>query len=193
MKKILVIAGPSAVGKTTVMNEILKKNENFEYIRSATTRAPRRDLFDSEYIYLSKEEFEARISNGGMLEYTEYGGNFYGTPKSEIERIFSKEKTPLLILDLNGVQTLKSAFYGFSVFAVYITADKGAVEGRLYERLRAAGFTDEAYAVFEKRKAQNLADAERFVTMRELFDLVLENKEVSVCAEKIVSSFISHG
>ena len=108
MKKILVIAGPSAVGKTTVMNEILRQNAGFEYIRSATTRAPRGDVFDLEYIYLSKEEFLERIENGGVLEYTEYGGNFYGTPKSEIERIFSVGKTPVLILDLNGVKSLKS-------------------------------------------------------------------------------------
>ena len=191
MKKILVIAGPSAVGKTTVMEAILGQTDSFEYIRSATTRAPRGDAFDSEYIYLSKEGFVDRISSGGVLEYTEYGGNFYGTPASEIERIFSDGKIPILILDLNGVKTLKSTPRDFSVFAVYITAKRELIERRLYERLSSAGFTNGAYATYEKRKAQNLADEARFSDMRAHFDLVVENNEISACAKKIVSSFLS--
>lgn len=189
MNKILVIAGPSAVGKTTVMNEILNFNEKFEYIRSATTRAPRGDKFDSEYIYLSKDEFRLRIENGGVLEYTEYGGNFYGTPKSEIERIFSDGKIPVLILDLNGVKTLKTGACDFSVFAVYITAEREVLEIRLHERLKSAAFTDEARAVFEKRKAQNLADEATFLKMQNLFDLVTPNNDVCECASKIVLAF----
>ncbi len=191
MKKILVIAGPSAVGKTTVMNEMLMRYKSLEYIRSATTRAVRGDGFDSEYIYLSKEEFLEKIANGGVLEYTEYGGNFYGTPKSEIERIFSLGKIPVLILDLNGVKTLKSNKYNFAVFAVYITADKKALEKRLYERARLAGLTDEALETYEKRKAQNLIDEGRAIEMREFFDLVVENKSVFECAEKIMSLLTS--
>ena len=191
MKKILVIAGPSAVGKTTIMNEILNSNLDFEYIRSATTRAPRGDAFDSEYIYLSENEFKERIANGGMLEYTEYGGNFYGTPKSEIERIFSEGKTPLLILDLNGVQTLKSSLCEFGVFAVYITGDRKVIENRLFERMRAAGSTASANEIYEKRKAQNIADVNRYSTISHLFDFEIENREVKGCAERIVSSFNS--
>ena len=191
MNKILVIAGPSAVGKTTVMNEILRTNEGFEYIRSATTRAPRGDAFDSEYIYLSENEFKERIANGGMLEYTEYGENFYGTPKSEIERIFSAGKTPLLILDLNGVQSLKSSPYEFGVFAVYITGDRKLIEERLFERMKAAGSTPNANEIYEKRKAQNLADSNRYNTISHLFDLTVENGEVTECAKRIVSAFNS--
>ena len=108
MNKILVLAGPSAVGKTTVMKALMSKYEGFDYIRSATTRAPRGDGYDSEYIYLSINDFSSLIKNGGVLEYTEYGGNFYGTPSSEIERIFEDGKIPMLILDINGVKTLKS-------------------------------------------------------------------------------------
>ena len=192
MNKILVIAGPSAAGKTTVMNEILNSNKNFEYIRSATTRAPRGDKFDSEYIYLSDDEFRFRIKNGGMLEYTEYGGNFYGTPRSEIERIFSDGKVPVLILDLIGVKTLKTGKRDFSVFAVYLTADREALNARLYERLRAADFSDEAREIFEKRKAQNLADEETFLKMQSFFDLVIPNNDVCECASKIVLAFEKH-
>ena len=189
MRKILIIAGPSAVGKTTVMSELLKNNPKFEYIRSATTRAPRGDAFDAEYIYLSEEEFKARIASGGMIEYTEYGDNFYGTPKSEIERIFLAGKFPVLILDMNGVSTLKSASYDFSVFAVYITAEREVLEKRLFERFAAAGFSDAARKTYEKRKAQNLADANRYKAISHLFDLSIENREVKECAKRIVSAF----
>ena len=101
MNRILVLAGPSAVGKTTVMKEILSHSSRFEFMRSATTRAPRSDGNDSEYVYLSKEEFKAQIVSGEMLEYTEFGGNFYGTPISELKRASALGKTPLLILDIN--------------------------------------------------------------------------------------------
>ena len=70
MRKILILAGPSAVGKTTVMKEILSRSDEFEFIRSATTRAPRGDGHDSEYIYLTEIEFKKRIADGEMLEYT---------------------------------------------------------------------------------------------------------------------------
>ena len=78
MKKIMILAGPSTAGKTTVMMNMLDKRPRFEYIRSATTRAPRGDGHDAEYIYLSVEEFISRIENDGMLEHTNFGGNFYG-------------------------------------------------------------------------------------------------------------------
>ena len=191
MEKILVIAGQSAVGKTTVVGRILEKDGRFEYIRSATTRAPRADAFNSEYIYLSKEEFEKRILGGCMLEYTEYGGNFYGTPKSEIERIFSAGKIPLLILDLNGVEALKRSHYDFSVFAVYITADRDIIEKRLLERVRASGMTKEAMDVFEKRKLQNAKDLERLEKIREIFDFTSENKDIEECAESITAAFFA--
>ena len=92
MKKVLILAGPSAVGKTTLMSEILSRG----------------DGRDQEYIYLTKEKFLNCVKRAEMLEYTEYGGNMYGTPKYEIDRIFSDGKIPLLILDINGVKALKA-------------------------------------------------------------------------------------
>ena len=72
MRKILVLAGPSAVGKTTVMKEILEKYPEFEFVRSATTREVRNDSHKSEYIYLSRSEFSDRVEKGEMLEHTEF-------------------------------------------------------------------------------------------------------------------------
>ena len=83
-------------------------------------------------IYCSKEEFEGYIKDGEMLEYTEYGGNYYGTPASEIERIFGDGKTPFLILDINGVISFKEMKDRFPSFSVYLTAPLPVLEERLY-------------------------------------------------------------
>ncbi len=189
MRKILVLAGPSAVGKTTVMKKILDVHAEFEFVRSATTREVRNDSHKSEYIYLSKSEFWARIENGEMLEYTEFGGNFYGTPASELERIFEEGRIPLLILDINGVKSLKSGSFGFETYAVYITADINLLDERLYERALADGLTEKALSVFTERKRRNRLDLEKISEMSYLFDATIENTEIEPTVEKIVSLF----
>lgn len=189
MKKIMILAGPSAVGKTTVMMNMLNKRPRFEYIRSATTRAPRGDGHDSEYIYLSVEEFKDRIENDGMLEHTIFGGNYYGTPASEIERIFGEGNIPVLVLDINGVVSLKSKKRDFEVFAVYILADMDVLDGRLYQRAVADGMTDKAVQTLEKRKVQNRTDIERVRQLGDVFDLVISNDVVEDTANTILKEF----
>ena len=189
MKKILVLAGPSAVGKTTVMKELMLANQRFDYIRSATTRAPRGDGYDSEYIYLTKEEFVRLIDEDGVLEYTEYGGNFYGTPSSEIERIFKSGNIPLLILDINGVKTLKSQKRAFEVVAVYITADLNVLDSRLYDRFAASGKTDTAHKTYETRKAQNRKDLASLSALSDVFDAFIENTTPTETAGNILEIF----
>ncbi|MBO7305078.1 MAG: hypothetical protein J6V09_07655 [Clostridia bacterium] len=189
MKKIMILAGPSASGKTTVMMNMLKKRPRFEYIRSATTRAPRGDGHDSEYIYLSVEEFTSRIENDGMLEHTNFGGNLYGTPASEIERIFGEGNIPVLVLDINGVVSLKSKKRDFDVFAVYILTDMDVLDARLYERAVADGMTEKAVQTLEKRKAQNRADIERVRQLGDVFDLVISNDVVEETANAILKEF----
>ena len=188
-KAVLVIAGASGVGKTSIASEILSGNDSFGFVRSLTTRAKRGDGHDDEYIYLTVDEFRARISTGGMLEYTEYGGNLYGTPASEIERIFSEGKTPLMILDINGAVTLKSVKRDFYPFAVYVTSDIETLDKRLYERAENDGFSEKAMAVYERRKAQNRSDLVFVNDNPSIFDLVIENVEVSATAEGIALAF----
>ena len=95
MIKVLILAGASAVGKTTV-GTLLVESGKFELVRSATTREKRDDAFGSEYIYLTRNEFLKLVSDGGVLEHTEYAGHLYGTPRSEIERISGEGRTPLI-------------------------------------------------------------------------------------------------
>ena len=188
MNAIIVIAGPSAVGKTTVMEKIISENSVFEYVRSATTRAPRGDGKDSEYIYLSKSDFRKRIARGEILEHTDYGGNLYGTPAEEIERILSSGKTPILILDINGVKSLKSKTRSFDVFSVYIWEDLKVLENRLYERMF-SDKSDLAEETFKKRKEVNIRDYSDVVEFAPFFDAFIENTEVENTAKGILREF----
>ena len=171
---MLVIAGPSAVGKTTVSDEILRQNPEFTLIRSATTRAPRGDGHDSEYLYLSEAEFRREIDLGGMVEYTEYSGSLYGTPKSELIRAEREGKIPLLILELSGVGAVRESEYSDRALLVYLYDSLDILEKRLYARYMTPPTKDGA-AKFEKRRMQNIADYRTLCEKADMFDLVISN------------------
>ena len=79
---LVVVSGPSGCGKGTVLGQLLKNDPNVFYSVSATTRSPREGEVDGvNYYFLSKQEFERKIAENGMLEYANYVGNYYGTPK----------------------------------------------------------------------------------------------------------------
>ncbi len=156
MINVLVIAGASAVGKTTVAHSLIESG-GFELVRSVTTREMRADSFSAEYIYATREEFEKLIGDGGVLEHTEYAGHLYGTPRSEIERISASGKTPLLILDLNGVRSFSSA-EGIAPCAVYLYDGLNVMERRLYERYLGTSPTADGLKKFFSRKEQNISD-----------------------------------
>ena len=156
MIKVLILAGASAVGKTTV-GSLLVELGKFELVRSVTTREMRADTFGSEYIYLTRDEFLKLVEDGGVLEHTEYAGNFYGTPRSEIERISAEGKTPLLILDLNGVKSLSEA-EGVAPCSLYLYDDLNVMEQRLYDRYIGDSPSVDGLKKFLSRKEQNIAD-----------------------------------
>ena len=184
MKNILILAGPSGVGKTTLAHVLLKGSERFELVRSVTTRPPRGDAFDAEYIYLSKDEFSALINEGGVLEYTEYAGNFYGTPRSEIDRILKENKIPLLILDLKGVHTVVSEKSDINPCAVYLTVSESELEKRLSARYG----KDRERLV--SRLNQNRIDKEEYKKIKTDFFATVENLgNVEKCAEEVAAAF----
>ena len=186
MKSILVLAGPSGVGKTSVAVEILSKSEKYKLIRSATTRRPRGDGHDGEYIYFSEEEFENLITSGELLEYMNYSGNFYGTPYSEINLAFSEGKIPLLILDLAGVNSLRRKNFDFSVFVFYIFEDPNVIEKRLYDRELLKNPSVSALETFLKRRAANLKDYSRLPAIADNFDAFVKNETVEKSADAVI-------
>ena len=84
--QLIVVSGPSGVGKGTVLKEYLASRDQIAYSVSATTRSPRPgEEHGVHYFFLSREEFEQTVQSGGMLEYASYNNNYYGTPKKPVE------------------------------------------------------------------------------------------------------------
>ena len=181
---MLILAGPSAVGKTTVMERLLTHDDIFSYVHSVTTR-PIRFEGDDEYIHLTMEEFVALRERGGLLESTVYGDCAYGTPRSEIERITAEGKTPLLILDINGVRTLKGQ--ELPVLSVYIYDSLNVMEERLYERELKDNPSVEALLRFAKRKDANLKDFSEMGEHAPYFDLLVHNETLDETVKEIIS------
>ena len=190
MKNILIIAGPSAVGKTTVAHRMLELDSRYEFVRSVTTRSCRGDQFNSEYIYISEDEFRSLIATAGVLEHTEYAGNLYGTPRSEIDRITSEGKIPLLVLDINGVTSLSINKGDISPCGVYVYDDIDVMERRLYERYKEDMDSPETQRKYNARCRQNVLDYSQMPERESVFYTFIENcSSVDCCAKKIGDIF----
>ena len=104
---LLVISGPSGVGKGTIINSLLE-DENIAYSVSATTRSPRPGEVDGvNYHYITKDEFKELIDNGDVLEYAEYTGNYYGTPRKFVEQKLNDGKSVVLEIETCGAMQIK--------------------------------------------------------------------------------------
>ena len=187
MKRAIIIVGASGVGKTTVANVILE-NPKYSLVRSATTRKPREDGNDSEYIYLSNDEFQNAVKNGEMLEFTEYSGNFYGTPLFELERIFQDGKIPLLIVDISGARTFMNNTLDFSIDMFYIYEDLNVIEKRLYNRDLFVP-TEEGFLNFIRRKNANIKDYIEIVDIAKGFTAFIKNEEPRNAAAALLDVF----
>ena len=107
---LVVVSGPSGVGKGTIVKTLVKRREDVVESVSCTTRAPREgERHGREYFFLSKEEFLKRVDEGDFLEYDEHFGNYYGTPKSFVKEML-ESKSVILEIDVEGALNAKKAF-----------------------------------------------------------------------------------
>ncbi|MCS7191975.1 MAG: guanylate kinase [Armatimonadetes bacterium] len=106
--RLFVISGPSGVGKGTLVAQVMKKLPNLKRAVTYTTRQPRQgEISGKDYYFVTREEFERLKQEGAFLEWAEVYGNFYGSPKREVEEILSKGHNVLLVLDVQGALTVK--------------------------------------------------------------------------------------
>lgn len=136
MEKIIIITGPSGVGKTTLGSLLVESSEQFVKVITATNRDPRNEEIDGkDYHFVTTEEFKQKIKEGFFIEHEEvYSGRFYGTPKIELENIWSNKKTPICIIDVIGAQSL-AAIYGRNACVINIAYPNHDIAyERIYQR-----------------------------------------------------------
>ena len=179
---VLIVAGPSGVGKTAVAKAIIEHDPRFTFLRSATTRPMRQDANTDEYLHCTEDEFRGLISRGEMLEHMVYDGCMYGTPKSEVERAHGEGKIPLLVLDLNGVDSLYNSPVCHTC-AVFLYADENTVNTRLTTR---EGSTAEKVA---SRKIRNREDYDRLPSLGYAFYALIPNTStLEACRDKVIDT-----
>ena len=130
---LIVISGPSGCGKSTVLRELFKIAE-YKYSVSATTRKPRNGETDgADYHFISREAFSKKISNGDMLEYVEYSGNYYGTLKEPVENMLNAGYNVVLEIEVEGALNIKEKF-PHAVMIFLTPPDYAELEKRLRSR-----------------------------------------------------------
>jgi guanylate kinase len=185
--KVIIFSAPSGAGKSTIVNHILGLHPEIEFSISATSRAPRgQEQHGVEYYFFTADEFRQMIAEDKFVEHEEvYPGSFYGTLKSEVERIWAKGHVIVFDIDVQGGVNLKRIF-GDQAFSVFIQAPSVEV---LRERLVGRG-TDTPEAI-EKRVAKAASEME-FAAGK--FDHVLVNDDLQTAfaeAERIIGDFLS--
>lgn len=173
---LLVLSGPAGSGKGTVKEFLLQK-EPFEFSVSKTTRAPRPGEVDGkQYSFVTRGAFETLIREDGMLEYTEYCGNFYGTPKKESLETLAQGKNLLLEIDAVGGLNVKRR-YPDAVLVMLLAPSFAEQEARLRGRATET----------EKKIRERLAAARREIRMAREYDYIVYNRsgEAEAAADEI--------
>lgn len=159
--KCIIVSAPSGAGKTTIVHHLLTRGLGLAFSVSATSRPKRPSEVDGkDYFFLEVEEFKARIAAGGFVEWEEvYPGRFYGTLRSELERIWSSGHHAIFDVDVVGGLHLKEV-YGRNALALFVAPPSLAA---LEERLRARSTeTDDTLRMRVEKAAHELTFADRF-------------------------------
>ena len=131
---LLIVLGAAGTGKGTVVKEIMNRSDKYAFSVSATTRQPREGERDGvDYHFISTEEFENGIKNGKFIEYTNYCGNYYGTPVSELKKLDSGMNL-ILEIEVEGGANIKRLYPDDSVAVFLVTPDFDVLRDRLVGR-----------------------------------------------------------
>ena len=166
--RLTVITGPSGVGKGTLVSRLLARHPQIWLSVSATTRAPRSGEVEGQhYFFLSRGQFEQQVEGGGFLEWAEFAGNLYGTPRAPVEERLAAGQPVLLEIELEGARQVRRSFpAGFQLFI------KPPSFAELERRIRGRG-TDGEEAIqrrLERARVELQAEGE--------FDAVLVNGDL---------------
>jgi guanylate kinase len=187
MGKAIIFSAPSGSGKTTIVKHLLATYEKYGFSISATTRSRRveRETDGRDYYFLSVEDFKRRIANDEFIEWEEvYGGNYYGTLKSEIDRLWQAGKHVLFDVDVKGGLKLKE-YFGKDALAIFVkVSNKEELEARLRHRNTES----------EEHIHRRLAKANYEMSFESSFDITLISADLQKTlhnTEQIIDRFLS--
>jgi guanylate kinase len=169
--KAIIFSAPSGSGKTTIVRHLLEKNPDLGFSISASTRDKRgrTEAHGKDYYFLTPEEFKKKIDNNEFVEWEEvYEGNFYGTLKSEVDRIWKNGKNVIFDVDVKGGINLKN-YFGDKALAIFVKVPSMEV---LKERLHDRGTES------EESLSRRLFKANFEMTFQDKFDKVLINEDL---------------
>lgn len=171
---LIVVSAPSGCGKGTILAEVLKDN-NFYYSVSATTRTPREGEVDGiNYHFIDRAVFLELIEKKGMLEYAEYCGNFYGTPRKQAEEMLSLGKDVILEIEVQGAMKVRETCPD----AVFVFILPPSVN-ELHRRLQKRGTET------EETISKRVAEAESEIGLAHNYDYIMINGELDVAVSDL--------
>ncbi|CAM3698326.1 guanylate kinase [Mesobacillus zeae] len=179
---LIVLSGPSGVGKGTVRKEIFSQPDTmFEYSVSATTRLPREgEVNGVDYFFKTREEFEKMIQEDRLLEFAEYVGNYYGTPVDYVRETLDAGKDVFLEIEVQGASQVRKKFPE-GLFIFLAPPSLSELENRIVTR-----GTETEEIVKSRMKA-----AREEIEMMKLYDYVVENDQVELACERINSIVVA--
>jgi guanylate kinase len=179
---LFVISGPSAVGKSSIVNRILEIDNTIERIVTCTTRRKRTsEKHGRDYLFLEKEDFLSEISKGNLIEFSEVYGNYYGITLSSIEEKINAGRDSILVINWEGFLKIKNVFGEF-VYGIFVLPPSIEV---LRARIQLRG--EDSPEVIERRISMAMDDIEK----SKFYDFCWENFDITASVEAILAK-INH-
>ena len=172
---LIVISGFSGAGKGTLMKKLIEDYDQYALSISMTTRLPREGEVDGrEYFFATREQFEDKIKQGGFIEYAQYCGNYYGTPKDYVEEQLEAGKDVILEIEIQGAMKVKEQFP--DAILLFVMPPSIAI---LHQRLIGRGTETEEVI------AERLQRAEEEAVGIESYDYIIINDDLDACVKEL--------
>jgi guanylate kinase len=178
---LIVMSGFSGAGKGTLMKRLMADYDDFAFSVSMTTRAPREgEVNGRDYFFVTREEFEKTIEEDGLVEYAQYVGNYYGTPKAYVEEQLKKGKNVILDIEVQGAMQIKKKFP--DALMVFVIPPSIEV---LLKRLRARGTESEEVI------ARRITQAKTECTYMDRYEYIVINDDLDTAVHEMYSMITS--
>ncbi|HEY9673701.1 MAG TPA: guanylate kinase [Waterburya sp.] len=179
--KLIVLTGPSGVGKGTLLRFLLERHPELYYSISVTTRQPRPGEIEGQhYYFVNRDKFEQMVAGGELLEWAEFAGNYYGTPRTAVERQIAQGRLVILEIEVVGARKIHSTFP--AALRIFILPPSLA---ELEQRIRGRGQDS------EEAIARRLNRAEAEIDAADEFDVQIVNDDMEEALQKIEAAIFA--